>query len=33
VGVTQPERIDQLLEFANTEIPPELWDELTGEKA
>jgi len=33
VGVTQPQRIDQLLEFANAEIPTELWEELTGEAA
>jgi D-threo-aldose 1-dehydrogenase len=33
VGVTQPERIEQMIEFAHTEIPPELWDELTGEAA
>ena len=28
VGVSKPERVDELLELARTPIPPELWDEL-----
>jgi D-threo-aldose 1-dehydrogenase len=28
VGVSKPERIDRLVELAQTPIPPELWDEL-----
>ena len=28
VGVSKPERVDRLVELANTPIPPELWDEL-----
>ena len=28
VGVSRPERVDRLVELANTPIPPELWDEL-----
>ena len=27
-GVSQPERVDRLVELASTPIPPELWDEL-----
>jgi D-threo-aldose 1-dehydrogenase len=28
VGVSKPERVDRLVELAQTPIPPELWDEL-----
>jgi D-threo-aldose 1-dehydrogenase len=28
VGVSKPERVDRLVELAQTTIPPELWDEL-----
>jgi D-threo-aldose 1-dehydrogenase len=28
VGVSKPERVDRLVELAQTQIPPELWDEL-----
>jgi D-threo-aldose 1-dehydrogenase len=28
VGVSKPERVDRLVELAQTAIPPELWDEL-----
>ena len=28
-GVSRPERVDRLVEFARTPIPPELWDELS----
>jgi D-threo-aldose 1-dehydrogenase len=28
VGVSRPERVDRLVELAQTPIPPELWDEL-----
>jgi D-threo-aldose 1-dehydrogenase len=28
VGVSKPERVDRLIELAQTPIPPELWDEL-----
>ena len=28
VGVSKPERVDRLVELAQTSIPPELWDEI-----
>jgi len=32
VGVSKPERVDRLVELAQTPIPPELWDELNTPK-